>query len=167
MFILEEFRKKQKKSNMSDNLQYFLETSCKATGSDTSKVKDNYHTLVPTLLLSICNVLIVIQKATTTKSQSMLHGPNRTKGELFLLFVPPRSRSTIQGGSPGINRTSLRRQSKSQSLSLQRRSSSNSRESTLAGSTRITKMHQGMKDRDCIHCGNAKSCFAEYTFRPG
>lgn len=39
VFILEEFRKKQKKSNMSDNLQYFMETSCKATGSDTSKVK--------------------------------------------------------------------------------------------------------------------------------
>lgn len=39
VFILEEFRKKQKKSNMSDNLQYFMETSLKATGSDTSKVK--------------------------------------------------------------------------------------------------------------------------------
>lgn len=39
VFILEEFRKKQKKSNMSDNLQYFTETSLKATGSDTSKVK--------------------------------------------------------------------------------------------------------------------------------
>lgn len=90
-----------------------------------------------------------------------IHGPKHTKGELFLLFVSPRSRSTIQGGSPGINRTSLRRQSKSQSLSSQRKSSSNSRESTLARSTRIIKMHTGIKDRDCIHCGNAKSCFAE------
>lgn len=44
VFILEEFRKKQKKSNMSDNLQYFMETSYKATGSDTLKVKIISHT---------------------------------------------------------------------------------------------------------------------------
>lgn len=89
---------------------------------------------------------------------------NVQKNELFLLSVSLRSRGTIQGGSPGINRTGLRRQSRSQSLSSQRRSSSNSRKSTLAGSMRrIIKMHQGIKDRDCIHCGNAKSCSAEYT----
>lgn len=59
VFILEEFRKKQKKSNLSDNLQYFMETGYKATDSDTIKVK-NYHMLVTTLLLNICNILIII-----------------------------------------------------------------------------------------------------------
>lgn len=79
-----------------------------------------------------------------------------------------RSRGTVQGGSPGINRTSLRRQSKSHSLSSRRKSFSNSRKSTLAGSTRrINKIHQSIKDRDYIHCGNAKSCFPDYTGVPG
>ncbi|CAG12532.1 unnamed protein product [Tetraodon nigroviridis] len=36
---VEEFRKKQKKSNMSDNLQYFMETGYKATGSDAMKIQ--------------------------------------------------------------------------------------------------------------------------------
>ncbi|XP_017271592.1 ribosomal protein S19 binding protein 1 [Kryptolebias marmoratus] len=35
---VEEFRKKQAKSQMSANLKYFLETSCKATDSDTLKI---------------------------------------------------------------------------------------------------------------------------------
>lgn len=35
---VEEFKKKQRKSQMSANLQYFMETSCKATDSDTSKI---------------------------------------------------------------------------------------------------------------------------------
>ncbi|XP_003976860.1 active regulator of SIRT1 [Takifugu rubripes] len=36
---VEEFRKKQKKSNMSANLQYFMETCCKASDSDTLKIQ--------------------------------------------------------------------------------------------------------------------------------
>nr|XP_046229205.1 ribosomal protein S19 binding protein 1 [Scatophagus argus] len=35
---VEEFRKKQRKSHMSDNLKYFMETSCRATNSDTLKI---------------------------------------------------------------------------------------------------------------------------------
>lgn len=35
---VEEFRKKQGKSHLSDNLKYFMETGCKATDSDTSKI---------------------------------------------------------------------------------------------------------------------------------
>ncbi|XP_034740918.1 active regulator of SIRT1 [Etheostoma cragini] len=35
---VEEFRKKQGKSHMSDNLKYFMGTSYKATDSDTSKI---------------------------------------------------------------------------------------------------------------------------------
>ncbi|XP_039666814.1 ribosomal protein S19 binding protein 1 [Perca fluviatilis] len=35
---VEEFRKKQGKSHMSDNLKYFMETGYKATDSDTSKI---------------------------------------------------------------------------------------------------------------------------------
>lgn len=38
-FIVEEFRKKQGKSHLSDNLKYFLETGYKATDSETSKVR--------------------------------------------------------------------------------------------------------------------------------
>lgn len=36
----EEFRKNQRKSHMKANLRYFTETSCKATESDTMKVKE-------------------------------------------------------------------------------------------------------------------------------
>ncbi|XP_068177219.1 active regulator of SIRT1 [Antennarius striatus] len=35
---VEEYRKKQKKSNMTANLKYFMETSCKASSSDTLKI---------------------------------------------------------------------------------------------------------------------------------
>lgn len=35
---VDEFRKKQRKSHMSANLQYFMENSCKATDSDTLKI---------------------------------------------------------------------------------------------------------------------------------
>ncbi|XP_068607460.1 active regulator of SIRT1 isoform X1 [Brachionichthys hirsutus] len=35
---VEEYRKKQKKSNMAANLKYFMETSCKATSSDALKI---------------------------------------------------------------------------------------------------------------------------------
>ncbi|XP_034543552.1 active regulator of SIRT1 [Notolabrus celidotus] len=35
---VDEFRKKQRKSQMSANLKYFMETSCKATDSDTLKI---------------------------------------------------------------------------------------------------------------------------------
>lgn len=35
---LEEFRKNQRKSHLKANLQYFTETSCKATESDTMKI---------------------------------------------------------------------------------------------------------------------------------
>ncbi|XP_035516061.1 active regulator of SIRT1 [Morone saxatilis] len=35
---VEEFRKKQGKSHLSDNLKYFMETGYKATDSDTSKM---------------------------------------------------------------------------------------------------------------------------------
>lgn len=162
MFILEEFRKKQKKSNMSDNLQYFMETSYKATGSDTFKVTIShacYNTFAGRLLCLMSGFCISLSV--------FLHGPKCTKNDLFLLSGSLRSRGTIQGGSPGINRTNLRSQSRSQSLFSQRRSSSNSRKSTLAGSMRrIIKMHRGIKDRDCIHCGDAESCFAEYTGVP-
>jgi len=36
---VEEFRKKQGKNHMSTNLKYFMETSCKATDSDTLKIQ--------------------------------------------------------------------------------------------------------------------------------
>lgn len=39
VFIVEEFRKKQGKSQLSANLRYFMETGCKATDSDTLKVR--------------------------------------------------------------------------------------------------------------------------------
>ncbi|XP_074520482.1 active regulator of SIRT1 [Halichoeres trimaculatus] len=35
---IEEFKKKQRKSQMSANLKYFMETGCKAEDSDTSKI---------------------------------------------------------------------------------------------------------------------------------
>lgn len=37
---VEEFRKKQGKSQMSANLKYFMETSCKATDSDSMKIQN-------------------------------------------------------------------------------------------------------------------------------
>lgn len=92
------------------------------------------------------------------------HGQTCTENKVVLVSVSLRSRGTIQGGSPGINGTGLRRQPRSQSLCSQRRSSSNSRKSTLAGLTRrIIKMHQSINDRDDSHCGNAKSCFVCHT----
>lgn len=36
--VLEEFRKKRRKSHMSFNLQYFSDTSCKATEADSRKI---------------------------------------------------------------------------------------------------------------------------------
>lgn len=45
---------------MSDNLQYFIETSYKATGSDTLKVKIIITRLLQPFYLTICNVLTVI-----------------------------------------------------------------------------------------------------------
>lgn len=38
---VEEFRKKQGKSQMSANLKYFMETSCKATDSDSMKIQNH------------------------------------------------------------------------------------------------------------------------------
>ncbi|CAG5928800.1 unnamed protein product [Menidia menidia] len=35
---VEEFRKKKEKSHLSTNLKYFMETTCKATDSDTMKI---------------------------------------------------------------------------------------------------------------------------------
>ncbi|XP_062292690.1 ribosomal protein S19 binding protein 1 [Scomber scombrus] len=40
---VEEFRKKQGKNQMSSNLKYFMETTCKATDSDTLKIL-SHHT---------------------------------------------------------------------------------------------------------------------------
>lgn len=144
--MLEEFRKKQKKSNMSANLQYFMETSCKATDSDTLKV---WNMISQCMLFTTkrnifnCHMLWMSHICMSTKKTvcHMVKSVQRTKCPCSL---PLRSSGTIQGGSQGINGTGPRRQPRSKSLCSQRRSSSNSRKSTLAGPTRrIIKMHQG------------------------
>lgn len=148
-FILEEFRKKQKKSNLSANLQYFMETSCKATDSDTLKVwKMISNCMLVTTNWNIFNCLWMSHWMShicmSTKQKKtvchMVKSVQRTKCPCSLSL---RSSGTIQGGSQGIKETSPRRQPRSKSLYSQRRSSSNSRKSTLAGPTRrIIKMHQ-------------------------
>lgn len=143
VFILEEFRKKQKKSNMSANLQYFMETSCKATNSDTLKV---WNIISQCMLVTTnqnifnCHMFMNVILNVNKKKTCLLHGQKCINNTSVSL----RSSGTIQGGSQGTNGTGPRRQPRSKSLCSQRRSSSNSRKSTLAGPTRrIIKMHQG------------------------
>lgn len=52
MFIVEEFRKKQRKSHLNANLQYFMDSGCKTDNSHISKVKKDRDVKSVTALIS-------------------------------------------------------------------------------------------------------------------
>lgn len=75
-----------------------------------------------------------------------LHIQVSSSSSVYLLSVSLRSSATIQGDSPGTTQTNLPSRPRSRSLCSQRRSSSSSRKSTLAGlSRRRNKAHQNTK----------------------
>lgn len=125
----EEFRKNQRKSHMKANLKYFTETSCKATESDTIKVKEKTDQSESVFCTSF-----IFQLLKTT--HPFLY---RVSNMYSLFSMSNRSSTTIQGDSPGINWTDLPRKPRrprSQSLCSQRRSSSSSKKNISAGPLR-------------------------------